>query len=150
MIFRVAHNGDSNAEASGGCAFWDGVDAVIGALGVNVWAQILQQGLDVGLGEEHDVIDSAQSADQRGSRRFGQDWAPNAFECGNAVVRIHGDDENVAFAAGTFQISSMTYVQSVEATVGQDDFLAALAVLGKAPLKMFTRDDFGFSAAHRL
>src|SRR5271168_2382692 len=63
MILRVAHDGDADTEACGGGALGYGVDRVVGALGVNVGVKKLQQGFNVGIAEEHDVVDVAEGSD---------------------------------------------------------------------------------------
>ena len=60
MIFRVADDGDADAEACGGGALGYGFDGVIGALGVNVGVKRLKQGFDVRFAEEHDVVDGTK------------------------------------------------------------------------------------------
>jgi len=46
-------------------------------------------------------------------------------------IGIHAHDENVPFAPGTFEITDMTDVQRVEATVGKNDSPAVAFVFRK-------------------
>ncbi len=39
----------------------------------------------------------------------------------DAGIAVHGDDQDVAFAAGAFEIADVADVQRVEAAVGEDD-----------------------------
>src|SRR5271165_128314 len=42
VLFRIAHDGDADAEACGGGAFGHGVGGIVGALGVHVRPQLFQ------------------------------------------------------------------------------------------------------------
>src|SRR5580700_8422260 len=67
MILGVADDGDADAQASGGGTVGHGFGGVVGTFGVNVGAQELEQGLDVGFAEEHDVIDGADCGHEFGA-----------------------------------------------------------------------------------
>ena len=64
MVLRVAYDGDADAEAGGDSALGDGVGGVVGALGVDVWAQFFEKFFDVGLRENDDVIYNAESGNE--------------------------------------------------------------------------------------
>jgi len=60
-----------------------------------------------------------------------EDGAAWPFEMADTGIRIHAHDENVPFAPGTFEITDMTDVQRVEATVGKNDSPAVAFVFRK-------------------
>ena len=61
MVFGIADDGDADAEAGGDGAFGDGVRGVVGAFGVDVWAQFFEKFFDVGFRENQDVVYDAES-----------------------------------------------------------------------------------------
>ena len=150
MVLGIADDSYADAEASGDSALGDGIGGVVGALGVDVGTQVVEELLDVGLAEKHDVIDSAESGDQRGSGGLWKNWAAGPFQGANAGIGIHGDDQEVAFAARAFEIADVPDVQGVEAAVGEDNFAAVALVAGKDSAEFFAGDDFGFGGAHSL
>src|ERR1700687_3803677 len=60
VIFRIADNGDADAEAGGGGACGNGVGGVVGAFGVHIGTQRLEKGLDVGFAEEDHVVNATE------------------------------------------------------------------------------------------
>ena len=79
MIFGVANDGDADAEAVGDGAFRNGAGGVVGALGVDVGAQLLQEAFDVGFGKDDDVIHDAEGGDEKGTGVFVDDGTAGAF-----------------------------------------------------------------------
>ena len=53
------------------------------------------------------------------------------------------DDEDVAFAAGAFEIAHVTHVQSIEAAVRQDDSGATALAVGENLAEMLARNNLG-------
>ena len=140
---RIADDGDANAETRGDGALGNGVGGVIGALGVDVGAQIFQQGFDVGFGEEHDVVHAAECGNELRAGVLIEDRAAGAFQIAHAGIRVHADDQDVAFAARAFEIADVSDMQRVEAAVGEDDALAAALVFGEFLAQQIARNDFG-------
>jgi hypothetical protein len=79
MIFGIADDGNSDAETLGCDTLWNGFDCVVGAFGVNVWAQIFEQRLYARLAEEDDVIDRAKRGDEESSGVLIKYWAARTF-----------------------------------------------------------------------
>jgi hypothetical protein len=130
VIFRVADDGYAYAETAGGGALWNGVGSVVGAFGVNVGAERLEERLDVGFAEKDHVVYGAEGGDQICARGFRQDGPTGAFQGADAGVVVHGDDEDIAFAAGALEITDVSYVERVKAAVREDDSLAMALVPG--------------------
>src|ERR1700732_1976922 len=86
MVLGVADDCYTDTEPDRCRTFRDGLGRVIRSLGVNVRTQILQQRFYVRLAEDQNVIDSSQRAHQGGTRSFGQDGAPSAFQDANARI----------------------------------------------------------------
>src|SRR3989475_5745956 len=68
----------------------------------------------------------------------------------DAGIRIYAHDENVPFAPGTFEITNMSYVQRVEATVGKNDSPVVAFVFRKFFAQHISGDDLGGGLAHHL
>jgi len=148
VIFGVANDRDADAEAGGGSALWNGVGAVVGALGVDVGAERFEQGLDVGFAENEHVVDGTKGGYEIGAGVFGKNRTAGTFEGADAGVAIHRYDKNVALAAGTFQITDVSDVQRVEAAVREDDSLTATLVSNEKLAETIVGDDFGLGFAH--
>ena len=149
MVFRIADNSDADAEAISNGAFGDRVGCVIGALGMDVGAKLLEQLFHVGLGENDHVIHDAKGGDQESAGVFVEDGAAGAFERADAGIGVDADDEEVSLFLCAGEITNVANVQGIEAAVGEDDGLPAIAFGGQALEKSFTGDDFGVGGAHR-
>src|SRR5580700_1237357 len=79
MVFRIADDGYADAEAGGDGALRDRVGGVVGAFGVDVGAQFFEKFFDIGLGENYNVVDVAESGDEKGAGLFVEDGAAGAF-----------------------------------------------------------------------
>ncbi len=92
MIFGIADNGNSDAEARGCSALGNSFRGVVGSFGVNVRAKVFEQRLNARFAEEDDVVDGPESRNKEGSGIFVEDRAAGAFQYANARVRIDGHD----------------------------------------------------------
>src|SRR6202007_2324596 len=110
MILRVTDNRYADTEARGRRTLRDGLGGVIRSLGMHIRTQVLQQRLHIRLAEDHDIIDGSQRTDQRSSRSFGQNGAPGAFQAAYTRIRVHGNGQNIAFAARAFEVADMANV----------------------------------------
>jgi hypothetical protein len=126
MVFGIADDGDADAEAGGDGTLGDGVGSIVGALGVDVGAQIFEKFFDVGFGKNHDVVHGAESGDEEGTGLFIEDGAAGAFEPADAGIGIDGDDEEIAFSFGGGEIAGVADVERVEDAVGEHNALSAL------------------------
>src|SRR5260221_81426 len=131
MVLGIADDRYTDTEPGGRRTFRDGLARVIRSLSVNVRTQLLQQRFYVRLAEDHNIIDGAQRADQGGTRSFGQDGAPSAFQGADARICVHANSQDIAFAARAFEIANVAHVQGIEAAVCQHNFLARPAMLRK-------------------
>lgn len=150
MFLRIADDGDANAKAVGDGAFWNGFRGVIGALGVNVGAQFLEQLFDVGFFEEDDEINVTQGSDEFGAGVFVQNGATGTFQAENAGIGIYTDDEDVTFLPGAGEIAHMADVECIEAAVGKDDALAVALGSIEEKLESLARFNFGFGFTHEI
>jgi len=98
---------------------------------VDVRAKFFQESLYVGFREEHDVIYTAKRGNELRAGVLIENGAARPFEMADAGIGIHAHDENVPFAPGTFEITDMTDVQRVEATVSKNDSVSAPFVFSK-------------------
>jgi len=126
MIFRIADDRDADAQTGGDGALGDGFRGVVGAFRVDVGLQFFEEFFDVGLGENYDVVDGAESSDEKGAGLFVENGTAGALERTNAGIGINGDDEEIAFGLRGAEIAGVADVERIEDAVGEDDALAAL------------------------
>ena len=148
MIFGIADDGNFNAEAMSRSPLRHRFGCVVGAFGVNVRAEVFEQGFYVRFAEQEYVVDGAKRGHEEGAGALIKNGAAGAFQSRDAQVGIDADNQEVAFAAGSFEIADVTHVKSIKTTVGKDDSLAELPALRQFAAEQFARDDFGFRLAH--
>jgi hypothetical protein len=124
MIFGIADDGNSNAQTIGSSPLWHRFGCVVGAFGVNVRAEVFEQRFDARFAEEQDVVDGAKRGDEEGAGVLVKNGTAGAFQYADARVSIDADNQEVAFAAGSFEITDVTDVKSIKTTVGKNDSLA--------------------------
>jgi hypothetical protein len=129
MILWIADDGNFDAETMGRRSLRHRFGCVVGAFGVNVRAEVFEQRFYARFAEEQDVIDGAKRGDEEGAGALIKNGAAGAFQLRDAGVPIDADNQEVAFAAGSFEIADVAYVKSIKTTVGKDDSLAEPPVL---------------------
>ena len=150
MVFRIANDGDADAEAVGDGALGNRVSGVVGALGVDIGAQFLQKFLDVGFGEEHNVIHDAEGGDDKRAGMFVEDGTAGTFQRADTGIGVDADNEDVSFGLGSGQIADMANVKRVETAVGEDDRLPTELRRGQEFAEKFARNDFRLGGTHEL
>ena len=148
MIFRIADDGHTDAEACRGGALRHGLGGVVGPFRMNVRAQHFEKSFYVRLVEEHNVVDGTESSKELRAGLLIEDGAAGSLKCANAAIRIDADDEDIALSASALQIADVSDVERIETTVSKDDALTANFVIGKYSEELVGRDDLGFGAAH--
>src|SRR5438132_3534844 len=98
---------------------------------MDVRATFFQESFHVGFREEHDVIYTAKRGNEMRAGVLIEDGAARPLEMADAGIGIHAHDENVTFPPGAFEITDMSDVQGVEATVGKNDSPAVAFVFRK-------------------
>src|SRR6266849_106743 len=150
VFFGITNDGNANAQSRGRCALRDGFRGVIRAFGMNIRPQFREKRLDVGLAEEHDVIDVSNRSDEKGARTLIQYRPAGAFQVFHAVIRVHAHNQNVSFVFCAGEITRVPDVQRIKAAVGKNDLLA-FALGGRAKIREFgALFNFGFGVAHGL
>ncbi len=150
MILVVTNDGHADAEPSGDGAFRHGVRGVVSSFGVDIGAEFFKKGFHVGFGKEHDEIHAAKRGDEMGTRVFIEDGTAGALQLADAGIRIHADNKDVAFAARAFEITNMSDVQGVKASVGENDPPTATLVVREFLAQHISRDNFGSGFTHDL
>jgi len=87
---------------------------------MNVRSQFFQQCFDGWLRENDHVIHIAKRGNEFRSRLLAQDRPARAFQSMDAGVRIHAHDEHVSFPFRSCEITHVTDVKRIEATVRKD------------------------------
>jgi hypothetical protein len=129
MILGVPDDGNPNAKACGRSALWHRFSGVVRALGVNVGAKVFEQRFNTRFAEDDDVVNDAESRNEKGPSAFAKDRAAGTFQFADAGVRVDAHDEDVAFTAGAFKITDVADVQRIKTPVGKNDALGAIFVL---------------------
>ncbi len=150
MIFRVTHDGYADAQPRSDGAFRHGFGRIVSSFGVDVRVKFFQKSLHVGFREEYDVIHTAKRGNELRAGILIEDGTAGPLEMADAGICIHAHDENVPFAPGAFEITNMSDVQGVEATVGKNDSPAVAFVFRKLFAQHVWRHDFGGGLAHHL
>jgi hypothetical protein len=142
MRFRIAYDGDADTEALCYGAFGDSVGSVVGALGMNVWAERFEKALDVGIGKKDYKIDGAKRSDQLSASLFIENGAAGALQLSDAGIGIDSDDEEIALLLCTIEIAHMANVERVKAAVGEDDALPCRLGIGDEEFESVDGADF--------
>ncbi len=148
MALGIADDNDTDAQTIGNCAFRDIFRGVVRALRVNIRPQLFEQGFDVRLGKKQNKIDIAQRRDQLGASLLIENRPARALQASDARIRIDGNDERVAFAFGSGQITNVTDMQRIEAAVRQYNVLAVTLKFSDGLPDKFARMNFRLGGPH--
>ena len=85
--------------------------------------------------EDDDAINGAQSGEDNGAVHFLVDRPSRAFIAEHRGIAIQSNNQRVALSARKFQITDMTPMQDVEASVREDKFAAGCV----QPIAQFSR-----------
>jgi hypothetical protein len=81
-------------------------------------------------------------------RVFLKHGTARTLQAADAAIVVDAHNEDVAFAARTFEIANVADVESIEAAVGKDYAIATALMLCKFVLERFARNDFAVSLTH--
>ncbi len=129
MVLGVANNLNAAAAGDDDIALGHALGSVVGAFGMNVRPQKLDQVANVKAVKNSDCIHILERCQDLRPLVARNVRTPRAFQRERASIRIHGDHQAASQLLGRMQITDVAYVQQVKATVGQDDFLARSAPL---------------------
>ena len=142
MALGVADNGDTDAQPRGKFALRNRFGGVVGAFCVHVRLKFTQQRMDVQLVENYHVIHRGQRGGQAGTRAFGEDRAPFAFQRPRARVGIDAHYQHVPLGARGVQVAHVSHVQQIEDSVSQHNSAPGPAMLLEHPVQARTGKDF--------
>src|SRR5262249_22718044 len=91
VVLGIADDLDASAAFDDGVALGDAVGGVVGAFGVNVRANFLDEGADVELGEAHDGVDVGQCSKNFSALLCRHQGTARAFQGTNRFVGIDRD-----------------------------------------------------------
>src|SRR3974390_247938 len=148
MVFRVADNSYANTKPRAGGPLRHGVGGVVGAFGVDIGTQILEEFCDVGFRENDHVVDIADRRNQLCAGLLVENGPAGTFQARNTRIRVDGDDQDVAFALCPGEIADVADVQRVEATVRQYDGQLFRLVAGGCGDRGGSIDDFVLGGPH--
>jgi hypothetical protein len=121
----------------------DGFEGVIAALHIDVGLGGIEEADGADFGKDGDGVDAAEGGEDTGAVVFWYHRSGGTLELTDGVVAVESDEEGVAVAAGGFEIGNMAGMEEIEAAVGDDEALSALAE-GVAPdLELIRIEDLG-------
>ena len=147
VVLGVADDGNADAEQRGHVAFRDGLESVIGALGVDVGVNFAEKMFYVELVENYDVVHKFQRGDERRTRTLGENWAAFAFQFSGTGIGIDSDDEKIAFLFCGLQVANVADVQQIEDAIREHNFAAGMAMLIEDAVQTFAGNNF-FASIH--
>src|ERR1700722_8533808 len=115
---------------------------------MDIRPQELQHRHDIRIAELHDVIHRPQRRNQVGTRSFVQDRPPRSLQPAHARIIIHCHYQYVPLAPCAFQITNVSHVQRVKASVRKHNALSVALPLRNRFLQFLARHNFGRRAGH--
>jgi hypothetical protein len=97
---------------------------------VHLGLQQQQQALDGSVAEHHDIVDRLKCGDDFGPLARWYDRSPRTFQRGDRSIVVDGNDEAIGLSRGTAQVSNVSDVQEIEASVGESDSPTLSSVAG--------------------
>ena len=129
MVFGIADDLDAAATFRYGVALGDGFCGVVGAFGVNVRANLANDGAHIEFWKNHDGVHVRERRENFCALLLGHERASFAFEGANGFVGVDGDDQLSAECFRPAQIAHVADVQKIEIPVGERDAFAGAAPL---------------------
>lgn len=142
MVFRIADDLHAAPAFDDRIALRDGVRSVVCSFGLNVGANLPDQGADIQLRKDDHCIDRGQRSDNLGALAFRNDWTSVSFESAHRGIGIDRNDQFAPECLGCSQIADVSDVQEIERAVCQDDALATTAPLVDSKQEFIAREDF--------
>jgi hypothetical protein len=121
VLFLVTDNDRAAAIGLHDAALRNGIDSVVGTLAVHLGLQQQQQALGGSVAEHHDIVDRLKCGNDFGPLARWHDRSPRALQRGDRSIVVDGNDEAIRLSRGTAQVSNMSDVQEIEASVGESD-----------------------------
>jgi len=148
MTLWISDDGHMDSQAVCDRAFGNGLWRVVRPFRVHIGLQILKQRLDAPLREYDDIIHVLDRGDELGAGLFVQDWLPGSFQAADTGVGIYTYDQKISFTLGTSEVSDMTDMQSIKATVRENHTNSLLPSPQEQRLQFGTLHDFGVCRPH--
>src|SRR5260370_11424831 len=129
VIFRIADNFHASAAFNDHGAFRDSFRSVIGALGVDIGTNLADQRTHIRLRKNHHRIHIAERCQYFGALCLGSVRTAFALQSPRGCIGVQANNDFCAACQflGGAQITHMTYVQQIEATVGEHNAIAGCA-----------------------
>src|SRR6266536_3077346 len=114
---------------------------IIAALDVNRRLEQAHQRTGCWLGEDGEVIDTAERGQDSGTLLLWYQWSTRTFERANASVVVEAQDQKIALCPGFMEIAYMAKVQQIKAAIGEDSTRSRLLSAFVLPGKLVTGQD---------
>jgi hypothetical protein len=135
-----------SATLDDGVAFRHGIGGVISAFGVDVRADLTNDGADIRLRKDDDDIDICECRDNLCPLCSGDPRASCTFQIADGLVGIDGDDQMIAERFRAVKVADVPDMKDIENTVCQDDGIATHAPCGHTPGEFYAADDLAGSS----
>ena len=134
MTFGIADNLYSTAILRDSITLGDRLRRVVGAFGLDIRTNLADDRLHIRFGKNYHCVHIRQSCHNLGALLRRHNWAAFSLESTHRFIGVNGDDELSAKLFRGSQVTHVTYMQKVKATVCQSNafsgappFLDALA-----------------------
>jgi hypothetical protein len=121
VVFLVTDNDRAAAIGLHDASLGNGIDGVVGALAVHFGLQQQQQTLDGSVAEHHDVVNRLKCGNDFRALVRWNDWSPWTLQRGDRPIVVDGNNEAIRFSRRTAQVSNVTDVQQIEASIRESD-----------------------------
>jgi hypothetical protein len=142
VILGIADNRDTSAVFRDRIALGDGVGGVVGAFGLDVGADLANDGADVEFVENNHGVDIGERGYDLSSLFSGHDGTARSLERPDRFIGIDRDYEFPAKSFGSAQIADMTDMQQIEVAVGQRNGFARQPPFFYAAAEFVSIQDF--------
>ncbi len=144
MVFGIADDFHSPAVFCDDISLRNGVRSVVGAFGLNVRANFVDESANVKFGKNHYCINHRERSDDFGTLAFGHQRAAWALERTHRGVGVYCDYQLAAQTFCCMKITNMADVQQIESSVGERDAFTNTPPVFNAAAKLFAIQDFVF------
>jgi hypothetical protein len=121
VVFLVTDNDRAAAIGLHDAPLRNGIHGVVGTLAVHFGLQQQQQPLDSSVAEQHDVVNRLKCGNDFCALVRWNDRSPWTLQRGDRPIVVDGDYETIRFSRRTAQVSNVTDVHQIEASIRQSD-----------------------------
>lgn len=139
MVFGIAHDCHAPATRFYYVALGNAFDGIVGALSLELGTDFSNDGADVFLGKDHDCVYIGEGREYFRAFLGWHQGTPGAFQSAHRIVGVDGHDELPAQLARGAQVTHMSDMQKIEASVSERNARAIATPFGDTFLELIAR-----------